>query len=146
MHEDTVVSFYRPDRISIEDPLTEMLWAGARRLLAEAPEAEVEAFVGKHAGLSDDAGRCRILRHGYLPEHSVQTEIGPVAVRRPRVRDRQAEDAGSRFRFTSSILPPYRRRARSVEELLPWLYLKGIPTGDFDDALAALLGSRRGRK
>jgi transposase-like protein len=140
MNEDTVVSFSHPDRISIPDPLTEVLRAGARRLLAEAVEAEVEAFIEEHADLSDADGRRRVVRHGYLPERSVQTGIGPVAVRRPRVRDRQPEAAGGHIRFTSSILPPYLRRARSVEELLPWLYLKGISTGDFAEALAALLG------
>jgi transposase-like protein len=140
MNEDTVVSFSHPDRISIPDPLTEVLRAGARRLLAEAVEAEVEVFIEEHAVLSDADGRRRIVRHGYMPERSVQTGIGPVAVRRPRVRDRQPEAAGGRICFTSSILPPYLRRARSVEELLPWLYLKGISTGDFAEALAALLG------
>jgi len=117
-----------------------VLRAGARRLLADAVEAEVEAFIGAHADLSDDGGRRRVVRHGYLPERSVQTGIGPVAVRRPRVRDRQPEGVGGRIRFTSSILPPYLRRAKSVEELLPWLYLKGISTGGFGEALAALLG------
>ena len=142
MNEDTVVSFSHPDRISISDPLTEVLRAGARRLLAEAVEAEVAVFIGEHAALSDADGRRRVVRHGYMPERSVQTGIGPVAVRRPRVRDRQPEAAGGRIRFTSSILPPYLRRARSVEELLPWLYLKGISTGDFAEALAALLGAQ----
>jgi len=140
MYEDTVVSFSHPDKILITDPLTGVLRAGARRLLADAVEAEVEAFIGAHADLSDDGGRRRVVRHGYLPERSVQTGIGPVAVRRPRVRDRQPEGVGGRIRFTSSILPPYLRRAKSVEELLPWLYLKGISTGGFGEALAALLG------
>ena len=140
MSEDTVVSFSHPDNISLADPLTGVLRAGARRLLADAVEAEVEAFIGAHADLSDDGGRRRVVRHGYLPERSVQTGIGPVAVRRPRVRDRQPEGVGGRIRFTSSILPPYLRRAKSVEELLPWLYLKGISTGGFGEALAALLG------
>ena len=80
MYEDTVVSFSHPDRISIEDPLTEVLRAGARRLLAEAVEAEVAAFIEEHADLSDDSGRRRVVRHGYLPERRVQTGIGPVAV------------------------------------------------------------------
>jgi len=79
------------------------------------------------------------VRHGYQPEREVQTGIGAIVVRRPRVRDRHP-DAGGRIRFTSSILPPYLRRAKSVEELLPWLYLKGISTGDFGEALAALVG------
>lgn len=140
MHEDTVVSFSHPDRISIEDPLTEVLRVGARRLLAEAVEAEVSAFIAEHADMVDDAGRRRVVRHGYLPEREVQTGIGGIAIRRPRVRDRAPDAGGSRIRFTSSILPPYLRRARSVEELLPWLYLKGISMGDFGEALTALLG------
>ena len=140
MYEDTVVSFSHPDRISIEDPLTQVLRLGARRLLADAVEAEVEAFIAAHADLADEAGRRRVVRHGYQPEREVQTGIGAVAVRRPRVRDRQPDSGRGRIRFTSSILPPYLRRAKSVEELLPWLYLKGISTGDFGEALAALLG------
>ena len=118
MYEDTVVSFSHPERISIEDPLTQVLRSGARRLLADAVEAEVEAFIAEHADLSDEAGRRRVVRHGYQPEREVQTGIGAVAVRRPRVRDRHPE-AGGRIRFTSAILPPYLRRAKSVEELLP---------------------------
>ena len=139
MHEDTVVSFSHPDRISIEDPLTEAVRVGARRLLAEAVEAEVSAFIAEHADLVDQAGRRRLVRHGHLPEREVQTGIGAIAVRRPRVRDRHPE-GGPPIRFTSAILPPYLRRARSVEALLPWLYLKGISTGAFGEALAALLG------
>ena len=140
MYEDSVVSFSHPDRISIEDPLTQVLRLGARRLLADAVEAEVEAFIAAHGDLADEAGRRRVVRHGYQPEREVQTGIGAVAVRRPRVRDRQPDSGRGRIRFTSSILPPYLRRAKSVEELLPWLYLKGISTGDFGEALAALLG------
>ncbi len=133
MYEDTVVSFPHPDKILIEDPLTEVLRAGARRLLAVAVEADVSAFIGEHADLVDEAGRRRVVRHGYLPEREVQTGIGAIAVRRPRVRDRHPE-AGGPIRFTSAILPPYLRRAKSVEELLPWLYLKGISTGAFGEA------------
>jgi len=140
MDKDTVVSFSHPDRISIEDPLTEVLRAGARRLLAEAVEAEVTAFIAEHADLVDGSGHRRVVRHGYLPEREVQTGIGPIAVRRPRVRDRHPTAGGGHIHFTSAILPPYLRRAKSLEELLPWLYLKGISTGDFGEALAALLG------
>ncbi len=110
MYEDRIVSFSHPDRVSIEDPLTEVLRWGARRLLAEAIEAEVEAFVATHADLSDENGRRRVVCHGYQPEREVQTGIGAVAVRRPRVRDRHP-DADGRIHFTSSILPPYLRRA-----------------------------------
>jgi transposase-like protein len=109
-------------------------------LLAQAIEAEVEAHIAAHADMTDAGGRRRIVRHGHLPERDVQTGIGAVRVKVPRVRDRGPVVPGGRIRFTSSILPPYLRRSRSVEELLPWLYLKGISTGDFSQALAALLG------
>ena len=94
-------------------------------------------FLGSHAALVDAAGRRRVVRNGYLPERFIQTGIGPVSVRQPRVRDR----GDGAIRFTSAILPRYLRRAKSLEDLLPWLYLKGISTGDFGEALAALLGS-----
>jgi transposase-like protein len=139
MGEDTVVEFRQPGSID-EDPLTEVLRRGARHLLAQAVEMEATCFVAAHGHLTDDLGRRRIVRHGYLPAREIQTGIGPVAVRCPRVRDRGAGAAGGRIRFSSAILPPYLRRTRSIEELLPWLYLKGISTGDFGEALAALLG------
>ncbi len=139
MKEDTVVELRQPEAFS-EDPLTEVLRLGARRLLAQAVEMEVTVFVEGHADLRDQAGRQRVVRHGYLPEREIQTGIGPVAVRCPRVRDRGTGKVGTRIRFASSILPPYLRRAKSIEELLPWLYLKGISTGDFGEALAVLLG------
>ncbi len=115
MDEDTFVSFAHPGLGSIEDPLTPVLRSGARRLLAEAVEAEVEAFIAAHADLSDETGRRRVVRHGHLPEREVQTGIGAVAVRRPRVRDRHPDAGSGRIRFTSAILPPYLRRAKSVE-------------------------------
>jgi putative transposase len=141
MEQDNVVEFRRPDGPS-EDPLTEVLRHGARALLAQAVEAEVATFLATHAELVDEAGRRRLVRNGFLPERAIQTGIGAVPVRQPRVRDRGA-GAGSGaepIRFTSAILPKYLRRTRSLEELLPWLYLKGISSGDFGEALAALLG------
>src|SRR6202022_3903773 len=121
--------------------LTEVLRNGARALLARAVEAEVADFLDKHADLKTGDGHQRVVRHGHLPEREVITGIGPVAVRQPRVRDREATatDPG-RIRFSPSILPPYMRRSKSIETLLPILYLKGISTGDFSEALAALLG------
>ncbi len=139
MKEDTIVALRQPGSFC-DDPLTDVLRAGARELLAQAVEAEVEAHIAAHAELIDAQGGQRIVRHGYLPERDVQTGIGAVRVKVPRVRDRAQTAPGGRIRFTSSILPPYLRRSRSVEELLPWLYLKGISTGDFGEALAALLG------
>jgi len=137
MSENRVVELRQPGTFS-EDPLTAVLRSGAQRLLAQAVEMEVSAFIEAHADLEDDAGRRRVVRHGHHREREVQTGIGPVAVRCPRVRDRGA--GGDKIRFTSAILPPYLRRSKSIEELLPWLYLKGISTGDFSEALTALLG------
>jgi putative transposase len=139
MSEDRVVELRQPGSFS-DDPLTEILRLGARELLAQAVEAEVSAFIAEHGDLRGADGRRRVVRHGHLPAREIQTGIGPVAVRQPRVRDRGAGDGGAKIHFTSAILPPYLRRAKSIEELLPWLYLKGISTGDFSEALAALLG------
>src|SRR5438270_4424781 len=132
-----VVKLLQPG--SFADPLTEVLRNGARALLAQAIEAEVAEFLAKHVDLKTATGLSRVVRHGHLPEREVMTGIGPVGVRQPRVRDRGAADAG-RIRFTPAILPPYARRSRSLEVLVPILYLKGISTGDFEEALAALLG------
>jgi putative transposase len=139
MEQDNVVDFRRPDAPS-GDSLTEVLRHGARALLAQAVEAEVAAFLAAHAELVDEAGRRRLVRNGFLPERAIQTGIGAVPVRQPRVRDRGAGGGSEPIRFTSAILPRYLRRSRSLDELLPWLYLKGLSTGDFGEALAALLG------
>lgn len=120
--------------------MTEVLRQGARKLLAQAIEAEVEAFLAEHAGLSLAEGHRRVVRNGYLPEREIQTGIGPVAVHMPRVRDKGEDGQSGKIQFSSKILPPYLRRTKSIEELIPWLYLKGISTGDFSEALAALLG------
>ena len=137
MTKDTVVAFRAPEGFS-PDPLTDLLRQGARDLIAQAVEAELNAFLAAHSGQTDADGRRRLVRHGHLPEREVQTGIGAIAVKVPRVRDRAPE--GPPLKFTSTILPPYLRRAKSIEELLPWLYLKGISTGDFSEALTALLG------
>jgi len=124
------------------DPLTEVLRNGARALLAQAVEAEVAAFLSCYADKLTDDGRQRLVRHGYLPERKIMTGVGPVAARCPRVRDRV--EGGERIRFASAILPPYARRSKILEVLIPILYLKGISTGDFEEALAALLGKDAG--
>ncbi|CAN5839957.1 IS256 family transposase [soil metagenome] len=98
-------------------------------------EAELAEFVVRHQALKDEWGRQRVVRNGYQPERTIQTGIGDVPVKAPRVRDRKGE-----IKFSSSILPRYLRRTKSIEELLPWLYLKGLSTGDFSTALTALLG------
>jgi putative transposase len=125
------------------DSLTEILRNGAHALLAQAVELEVTDFIGRYADLKTAAGRQRLVRHGHLPKREIMTGIGPVAVRQPRVRDREPSE-GERIRFSSGILPPYMRRTKSLEVLIPILYLKGISTGDFEEALGALLGKDAG--
>jgi transposase-like protein len=125
------------------DSLTEILRNGARALLSQAVETEVTDFLGRHAELKTEAGHQRVVRHGHLPEREIMTGIGPVAVRQPRVRDREAV-GGERIRFSPTILPPYARRTKSLEVLIPILYLKGISTGGFEEALGALLGKDAG--
>jgi putative transposase len=125
------------------DPLTEVLRTGARALLAQAVEAEVATLLSRYADETTDDGRHRLVRHGHLPEREIMTGIGPVAVRCPRVRDRVGEGS-QRIRFSSALLPRYARRSKSLEVLIPILYLKGVSTGDFEEALAALLGKDAG--
>jgi putative transposase len=139
MDEDSnVVRLRQPEEI--DDPLTAILRTGARRLLERAVEAELETFLTSMKDLTLPDGRDRVVRHGHGPERLVQTGIGPVPLRRAKVRDRGAGDAKDRIRFTSAILPRWARRTKSLDALLPVLYLRGISTGDFQDALAALLG------
>jgi putative transposase len=139
--DTNVLQLSQPGAFS--DPLTEVLRNGARALLAQAVEAEVAALLSAHAEELTADGRQRLVRHGYLPERAIMTGIGPVAVRCPRVRDRGAEGS-QRIRFSSAILPPYARRSKSLEVLLPILYLKGVSTGQFEEALVALLGKEAG--
>jgi putative transposase len=128
---------------AIEDPLTEVLRSGARKLLADAIDAEVSDFLDRYSRFLTEEGQQRLVRHGHLPEREIMTGIGPVGVRAPRVRDRVGQGE-ARIRFSSAILPPYARRSKSLEVLIPVLYLKGISTGDFEEALAALLGKDAG--
>jgi transposase-like protein len=139
MSDDTpVIRLRQPDEI--DDPLTAILRSGARRLLEQAVEAEVEAFLATMKELKLANGRDRVVRHGHGPERAIQTGIGPVEVRRAKVRDRGAEPAGERIQFISAILPRWARRTTSLDALLPLLYLRGVSTGDFQEALSALLG------
>ncbi|WP_152054496.1 IS256 family transposase [Tautonia marina] len=137
MDQSTTQPIAGPTALS-DDPLTDILRRGARTLLAQAIEAEVVAYLDGRADLRDEAGRRQVIRNGYLPERTIHTGVGPVEVRQPRVRDRRPP--GQREAYTSAILPPYLRRTKSLEDLIPWLYLKGVSTGDFSDALEALLG------
>jgi len=140
----SVVPLRQPD--TVDDPLTAALRDGARRLLAQAVEAEAEAFLAAMREMRLPDGRERLVRHGHGPERLVQTGIGPIAVQRVKLRDRGASAGGAddvgteRIRFTSAILPRWARRTRSLDALLPILYLRGVSMGDFGEALAALLG------
>ena len=133
-----IVRLRQPDEI--DDPLTDVLRSGARRLLAQAVEMEADDFIATMKELKLADGRDRIVRHGHGPERSIQTGIGPVPVRRVKIRDRGASGEADRVRFASSILPKWARRTRSLDALLPVLYLRGVSTGDFQEALSALVG------
>src|SRR5664279_1800146 len=124
----------------IDDPLTDILRSGARQLLAQAVEMEAEAFLAAMKDLKLPDGRDRLVRHGHGPAREGQTGIGPVEVSRVKIRDRGTASDVGRIRFTSAILPLWARRTKSLDALLPVLYLRGISTGDFQEALAALLG------
>ena len=139
MHEGTTEVVQLPVGNG-RDVLTGILREGAEKLLIQAIEAEVAAYIEQHADCRDADGHRLVVRNGHMPERRIQTGIGPVTVRQPRVNDQRVDEAGQRIRFASEILPPYLRKTRSIEELVPWLYLKGISTGDFSEALAALLG------
>lgn len=121
-----------------KDALTALVRQGARPIIRQAVEAELQEFLGQHQSLKDGQERAAVVRNGYLPEHTIMTGVGEVEVQIPKVRDR----SGSGIQFNSALLPPYLKRARSGEAVLPWLDLKGISTGDFSEALAALLGSQ----
>ena len=137
MSDNRIIPCRQKDEI--DDPLTEILRAGARRLIAQAVEAEFETFLASNAGLVLPDGRQRVVRHGHDPMRAIQTGIGPVEVEKPKARDRGAAE-GARIRFTSNILPKWARRTKRLDALLPVLYLRGISAGDFQEVLASLLG------
>ena len=136
--DTTVIQLRQPD--AIDDPLSELAREGARRMLGQVLIAEADAFVAMWKDVKLPDGRDRVVHHGYGPERAIQTGIGPVAVRRAKVRDRGKVGAAEKIRFTSSILPKWARRTKSLDALLPILYLRGISIGDFQEALSALLG------
>ena len=123
------------------DALTAVLRRGAQRMLMQALEIEVQTYIDQFSDLRDERGHRQVVRNGHLPGREIQTGVGGIAVRQPRVNDKRIDDEGKRVRFTSSILPPYLRRTKSLDALLPWLYLKGVSTGDFTDALTPLIGA-----
>jgi transposase-like protein len=134
MSKDNVVAFQSPE--GVEDPLTELLRIGAKRLIQQAIEAELAEVLARYAEQRDDRGRLVVVRNGYLPEREILTGVGPVPVQVPKVRSRTGEPVV----FRSSLVPPYVRKARRVEAALPWLYLKGVATGQMQEALEVLVG------
>jgi putative transposase len=147
--DTTVIAFRQPE--AIDDPLSELAREGARRMLAQVLIAEADSFVAMWKDLKLPDGRNRIVRHGHGPHRTIQTAVGPVEVRRAKVRDRDEVGAEEKIRFSSSILPKWARRTKSLDTLLPVLYLRGVSTGDFQEVIAehpealAELRSRRAR-
>ena len=123
-------------REEIHDPLTDLLRRGAQELIQQAVEAELSEFMARFESRRLDDGRAAVVRNGYQPERPIQTGIGPVTVKIPKIR---AKD-GRPVTFRSALVPPYVRKTRSLEAALPWLYLKGVSTGEMESALAALVG------
>ena len=137
MTQDNLVEFKTPETSErFSDALSDLVRQGARQIIAQAVETELSEFLSQYQCLRDESGRQGVVRNGYLPARTITTGVGEVDVQVPKVRDR----TGSGIKFNSLLLPPYLKRSRSVEEVLPWLYLKGISTGDFGEALSALLG------
>ena len=137
MRKNSAVEQKKPEE-TCQDALTEVLRQGARKMLMAALEVEVKAFLQQHQHLVNEQGHREVVRNGYLPEREIQTGVGAIEVKAPRVKDKRR--GGEKVRFNSQILPPYLRRTKSLDELIPWLYLKGLSTGDFSEALAALVG------
>jgi putative transposase len=138
-NNDNLIAFQPPESsASFNDALTQLVRQGARQIIAQAVEAELKEFLGQYQSLKDDPGRQAIVCKRYLPERRIMSGIGAVEIQVPKVRDR----SGSGIKFNSSLLPPYLKRSQSVEEVLPWLYLKGVSTGDVSEALASLLGAQ----
>jgi transposase-like protein len=134
MGKDNVVGFR--GREADADPLTELLRVGARQLIHQAVEAELQELLAEHSERRTVDGKAGVVRNGYLPERELQTGVGPVTVRIPKVRAR----TGDAVTFRSALVPPYVRKTKSLEAALPWLYLKGISTGEMSEALTVLVG------
>jgi len=132
MSNDTTVPFLNP---AFRDEMTDLIRAHAQTAIRQAVQAELEAFLGQHDD-TDGQGRRNVVRNGYQPERQVLSGVGPVSVQLPKTRDR----AGRGRCFRSLVLPPYLKKTRRLEAVLPWLYLKGVSTNDFDEALTALFG------
>jgi putative transposase len=139
MKKPTDFNAFQPATTPI-DPITEVLREGAKKMLQAAINEEVEDYLSQFTDRRDAEGKRLVVRNGLAPKRSIQTGLGSIEVQRPRINDRRLDDDGNRIQFTSKILPPYLRRTKSVEDLIPWLYLEGVSTGDFSEALGCLLG------
>jgi transposase-like protein len=139
MSKDNVIAFNNPGTVKeyVTDTLTDLARQGATQMLAKALELEVQAFIAQNQTTMPHSDENRLIRNGYLPERTVQTGIGDIPIKSPRVRDKEGE-----LKFISSIIPPYLKRSASIEQLLPLLYLKGISTGDFQQVLAPIFGEQ----
>ena len=137
MSKSNLHALSQPEVVS-NDPLHELIRQGARDLIAHAVETELESLLKQYADVKTPDGRRAVVRNGHLPKRTIQTGVGDVEVQVPKVRDRNS----SGIRFNSQLLPPYLKRAQSLDELIPWLYLKGVSTGDYQEALSALLGDQ----
>jgi transposase-like protein len=138
--DEGITSELKIEETSSKDLLERLVREGARNALQAALEEEVTLFLQRFAGFRDDRGHRRAVRNGYMPERTILSGIGPLEVRQPRVDDRRLRDSEGGQRFSSAILPRFMRKTPSLEALIPVLYLKGISTGDFSEALAAILG------
>ncbi len=134
MIENSVIPFKNPEQI--EDPLTDLLKTGARQLIQQAVEAELQELLEQHRHRLTDDGKAAVVRNGYQPERAIQTGIGPVKVKIPKVRSR----TGDPVVFHSALVPPYVRKTATLEAAIPWLYLKGVSTGEMSEALSVLVG------
>ena len=138
MDKSSVIDFKKPDSV-VYDPLTDLIRIKARAILSEALELEANEFIEHLKELKTSDGHQRVVRNGYLPGREIQTGVGAVSVKVPRVRDKEIED-DNEIVFQSKLIPKYLRKTKSMEALIPWLYLRGISTGDMSDAVAALVG------
>ena len=134
MIENNVISLENPEQL--QDPLTDLLRSGARQLIQQYVDAELQELLTEHQSCLNDTGKPSVVRNGYLPEREIQTGIGAVSVKIPKVRSRNDKPVT----FRSALVPPYVRKTRSLEAAIPWLYLKGVSTGEMGDALGALVG------
>ena len=134
MEENNIIDF--GSRYAVSDPLTEMLQKGAQDLIRLAVEAELEVYMAPFMSAVTASGHAAVVRNGYHPERAIQTGIGPVSVRIPKVRSKD----GTPVTFHSALVPPYVRKTKTLEAAVPWLYLKGVSSGEMGDAVKALLG------